>query len=79
MSLIASYISLIRQSHSRCSQWRHTHNVDVAELVEPEPVGLSCRCHEVALLQGVVDDRCRLVELLEDPLLDKRLVTSRLG
>ncbi|KAI3493165.1 hypothetical protein L1887_42182 [Cichorium endivia] len=51
-------------------------NVHIAQLVQPEVVHGRGGGHEVALLEALVDRLARRVELVQDPLFDKRLVAA---
>ena len=55
-----------------------THDVDVAKLVEPKVVRDVGGLHEVTLRQLLVDLGSGKVELVQDPLLDERLLPVRL-
>lgn len=55
-----------------------TNDVDIADLVEPEAVDIVGGLHEVAVAKVGVNIGGGGVELLEDPLLDERLVAGGL-
>ena len=56
-----------------------THNVDIAELVEPEVVQDVRGRHEIADLELLVDLGSRGVELVEDPFFYEALFSCRLN
>ena len=58
---------------------RWAHDVDVADLIEPELVRVASGVHEVAPLERGVDGPGCLIELVQDPLFDERLVSSWLS
>jgi len=55
-----------------------THDVDVTDLVKPERVSIRRGSHEVSLVQSVVDFLGSTIQLVKDPLLDERFLSSRL-
>ena len=55
------------------------YDVDVTQLVQPEVVRSASRVHEVTLRKLLVDLLCGEVKLVQDPLLDQTLVSSRLS
>ena len=69
----ATYIS---SAPRRRKFW--THDVDIAELVEPEVVDGVGRVHEIALSHLLVGLLGSNVELAEDPALDEALLASGL-
>lgn len=56
-----------------------THDVYVAQLIEPEVVRGTRRIHEVPVAQLLVDLVRSEVELVQDPLLHEALVTGWLN
>jgi len=58
--------------------WNTTHDVYIAQLVKPEVVNSVCRHQEVPLCQLFVDLVGRHVQLIEDPLFHKALVSRGL-
>lgn len=63
---------------SKVNRRKSTHDVDVAKLIQPEVVSGIGRGHKVPLGKLGIDFSGGNVELVEDPLLNKGFVTSRL-
>lgn len=55
-----------------------TYDVDVADFVKPERVGVGSSSHEVSLVQSIVDFLSSAIQLVKDPLFNERLLSSRL-
>ena len=77
MGFIASCRDIVSEGDGRLYTDR-THNVDIAKLVQPEVVRSAGCIHEVAVSELLVDLFRGEVELVQDPLLYKALVPSRL-
>lgn len=69
---------MVRQHSLNPRKSLNANDVDVADIIEPEAVRLCGRSHEVALGESLVDDDSGMVELLEDPALNERLVAGGL-
>jgi hypothetical protein len=60
------------------SSGKTAYDVNITDLIEPERVSVGSSSHEVAFVQSSVDLFGGAVEFVKNPLLDERLLASRL-